>query len=77
MSLHIVADASPSTGCEISRILVVISKNGALHHIVLPGVTLGHGFMDLIDKVMAVLWAAWLIVGPSMAGLENFCRTMR
>ena len=77
ISLHIAADASPSTGCEILGILVDMFKYGVLHHIILPGVTLGHGFMDLIDKAMALLWAAWLITGPAMTGLENFCRAVR
>jgi hypothetical protein len=44
---------------------------------VFPGASLGHGFTSTVDKVMSFLWALWLMVGPSVATMEQFLLDVR
>jgi hypothetical protein len=77
-SVHMTADGSPNSGRDLFGILMdVFVSSGALHHRVLPGTSLGHGFMSVIDKCMSLLWSMWLIVGPLMSTLEDVLLSVR
>ena len=61
-SLHLYADCSPITGRELFAMVWDIFTNN-YHHRLLPGSTVAHGYQRVIDKVMALLWALWLVTG--------------
>ena len=73
-SIYLYADSSPITGMEIFGALFdlfLVSGVCKIGH-VLPGTVLGHGYVDTECKVMALLHVLWLVVGPTMLGLEMF-----
>ena len=70
-SCHLYADGSPVTGLEIQAMLVDFGyHDGTFERTILPAVLLGYGLTTALDKVLALLWALWLIVGPSMVTLQ-------
>lgn len=77
-SMNMYNDASPVTGAELAGILVDINfKDGTQERVVLPGSTLAYGHTDTISKGSAMLWAIWLIAGPSTDDVLWFCAQVR
>ena len=67
------SDASPVVGAEIQGMLVdFIHRDGSVRKTTLPGSTLQYSKCDAINKTLAFVWAAWLVCGPLLAGLEYF-----
>ena len=64
------ADSSPAAGIDIFAMIAEVWINGICRMLVLPGIVLGHGHGSALDKLMALLWALWLVCGPTVASLE-------
>jgi hypothetical protein len=43
----------------------------------MPGTSLGHGYTAALDKIMAFLWALWLVTGPLVSSMESFLLDVR
>ena len=76
-SIHMTADGSPNSGRDIFGILLDLFVWNRFYHRILPGTSLGHGFMAVVDKMMALLWAVWLCVGPDISNVERFLLDVR
>ena len=65
--IQVYTDASPVTGEELQGMLMDIHYNDGRpgRRATLPGATLFYGQFGAIAKTIAVLWAAFLICGPS------------
>lgn len=67
------SDASPVTGEEIQGMIVdVCKRNGKTRRVILPGATIFFSMQDAIMKVIAFVWAAWLLFGPDLFHFEFF-----
>ena len=64
------ADSSPAAGIDIFGMIAEIWIGNVRRMIVLPGLVLGHGHGSALDKTMSLLWALYLIAGPSVNSLE-------
>ena len=74
-SIHVYSDSSPVTGEELQGMVMdVFYTDEEFLRTVLPGCTLAYGNFDAVSKGMALVWAAWLVAGPSEAGLQYFFR---
>ena len=72
--IHLYSDASPVTGSEIQGMVVdVIFTDASMERFVCPGVNLAYGHTDTFSKGVSLLWAIWLIAGPSVDDLRWFC----
>ena len=70
-SIHLFSDASAVTGTEVQgMVLQFVYACGAVAESVLPAVSLAHGFYRFVDKVMAFVWALWLVAGPAAAAMR-------
>ena len=58
-------------------VIDVMFTDGSGRRLVLPGSTLGYGHTSTMDKAAALLWAMWLIAGPSLDDLDWFCDNVR
>ena len=68
------SDASPVVGTEIQGMVIdVIFHDGATERIILPGSTLAYCLADTVAKGIALLWAIFLVAGPSAQALRAFC----
>ena len=77
-SIHIYSDASPVVGSELQgMILDVMLTDGSLERLVLPGSTLAYGHTDSVSKGVALVWALWLIAGPTTDDLAWVCSKIR
>ena len=64
-SIHVFTDASPVTGTEIQgMILEIFFRTGEMQRRILPGISMQYGFNSVLDKVIALIWALWLVAGP-------------
>jgi len=71
VTLH--TDASPQSGSELQGMVAQVRKTDASHYLVtLPGASLPYGFMDVMSKSIALLWAIWLLCGPAEADVQYF-----
>ena len=70
----IYSDASPVVGVEIQDMVVdVVFHDGGFERIILPGSTLAYGSADTVAKGVALLWAIFLVAGPTPQALRTFC----
>ena len=70
----IYSDASPVAGAEIQGMVIdVMFVDGGFERIILPGTTLAYGLADTVSKAVALLWAIFLIAGPTPQALRTFC----
>ena len=77
-SIHIYSDASPVVGFELQgMVLDVVLRDGSMTRFILPGSTLAYGHQDTFAKGVALVWAMWLIAGPTEADLEYVCSKVR
>ena len=68
------SDASPVVGTEIQGMVVdVMFRDGAFERIILPGSTIAYDAAYTIGKGIALLWAIFLVAGPSTRSLTTFC----
>lgn len=68
--VNVYSDASPVVGTELQGMLLdLVFKDGTLTRLVLPGSTLAYGHTGTIDKGVALLWAFWLVAGPTVEDL--------
>ena len=58
-------------------ILDVMFKDESLERIVLPGSTLAYGHSDTLSKGVALLWALFLVAGPTEADVRLACDHVR
>ena len=78
LSIHMTADGSPNSGRDFFGVLMDVFLCGTqLHHRMLPGTSLGHGYMSVVDKGMAFLWSIWLIMGPLISSIEAVLCSIR
>ena len=72
-SIHLYSDSSPVTGEELQGMVMdVVRKDGTYSRGVLPGASLCYGAFGAIAKTMALVWAVFLVAGPSEAGMAYF-----
>jgi len=72
-SMHLFADGSPVTGHEVQGMLVDMCwASGAVTRRVLVAAGLTYGRCSAVDKLLALLWAAWLTAGPDEAAFLLF-----
>ena len=64
-SMHIFSDASPVTGTELQGMILQICLQTIILIRILPGVALHYGNAGVVHKAFALIWAIYLIVGPS------------
>lgn len=77
-AINVFSDASPVVGTELQGMLVdVVLTNGEVHRIILPGSTLAYGHTGTMGKGAALLWAIWLIAGPTADDVQWFCYNVR
>jgi hypothetical protein len=70
-SCHIYADGSPVASSEIQAMIIDFALfDGTIVRSTLPAVILGYCLTASIDKVLALLWALWLVVGPDAKYLQ-------
>ena len=72
-------DASPQVGLELlsgGYDTITNCDMSTLIRTEFPTTSLGHGHLSLKDRSFSMLWAVWLLVGPSMAALYAFCNTV-
>jgi hypothetical protein len=70
-------DSSPTTSEEFQGMLLDIArKDGDHRRITLPGATLFYGNYGALAKTMALLWACWLVAGPTLADMQYFLDKM-
>ena len=73
-SINIYSDASPVVGIELQGMIIDVNlHDGSMERITLPGSTLAFGFTDTLSKGVALLWAIWLVAGPSADDVRWFC----
>ena len=66
VSLHLFADGSPVTGYELQGMLVDFCfADGRIERRCLVAAALSYGRCSALDKLLAFLWAGWLMAGPS------------
>ena len=66
-SIHLHCDASPVTGEEILGMMYELCwRCGRKELLYLPGAVLAFGFTRAIDKGIALLYAIWLVSGPTI-----------
>jgi len=72
-SINCYSDASPVCGTEIQGMICdVCKKDKTVRRVTLPGATLCYGQTDAISKMMAFLWAVWLVFGPTEMHMRYF-----
>ena len=77
-SMHLYSDGSPVTGDELQgMILDVIFRDGSLEQMIFPGSTLAFGHTDTVSKGVALVWALWLVSGPTVDDLLWACSKVR
>ena len=77
-SINVYSDASPVVGEELQGMIVDINLyNGETTRLILPGSTLAYGHADTISKGVALVWALWLVAGPSADDVRWFCSLVR
>ena len=78
-AINVYCDASPVTGAELQGMIidVVFNDDREMERITLPGSTLAYGFTGTMSKGVALLWAIWLVAGPSTDELRWFCTNVR
>ena len=65
-AINLQTDASPVTGAELQGMVAeFIHRDKTVRQTILPGSTLHYGHCDAIAKAIALVWAVWLICGPS------------
>ena len=77
-SINVYSDASPVTGAELQGMVIDVNfKDGRMERIILPGSTLAYGHCSSLDKGIALIWAIWLVAGPSEDDVRWFCSMVR
>ena len=77
-AINVYCDASPVVGVELQGMLIdVVLKNGEVNRMVLPGSTLAYGRTGTMSKGVGLLWAIWLIAGPTAGDVAWFCHNVR
>ena len=72
-SIHLYSDASPVTGEELQGMVCeIVRTNGSTERTTLPGASLVYGGFNVVAKCIALVWAVWLVVGPTLDSLEYF-----
>lgn len=78
VSVHIFCDSSPQwRGVELFATTVDFVVDGVLHRRLAPLVSLNSAQLDRHGKLAALLWQAFLMVGPSFASMQDFCASVR
>jgi len=77
-SINAFSDSSPVVGVELQGMICdVVKRSGAVRRVHLPCATLVYGQTDAMSKMMAFLWAAWLVFGPTEAHMLYFVEHLR
>lgn len=77
-AINLYSDASPVVGVELQGMLCdILFKDGTTLRMILPGSTLAYGHTDTISKAVALVWAIWLVAGPTLEDLRFFCDHVR
>ena len=78
VAINVYSDASPVVGVELQGMLIdVVLKDGETIRLILPGSTLAYGRTDAISKGVALLWAIFLVAGPTADDIGWFCDNVR
>lgn len=78
LSVHIFCDAFPQwRGVELFATTIDIVVGGELFRRLAPLVSLSKAQLDQSGKLAAVLWQAFLMVGPTVESLSQFCGAVR
>ena len=73
-SINIYSDASPVVGEELQGMIIDVNlHDDSMHRMTLPGSTLAYGYQDTISKGVALIWALWLMAGPSADDIRWVC----
>jgi len=72
-SIRCYSDSSPVVGNEMQGMLCdFIHFDGSMRRTTLPGMTLHYGHYDAVNKVIAFVWAVWLMCGPTLTTMTYF-----
>ena len=73
VSIHIYSDSSPVTKEELQGMIMdIFYTDGEPRRVVLPGCTLSYGCFNVVSKAIALVWAVWLVAGPSEEAVQFF-----
>ena len=72
-SVTLYSDGSPVTGEELQGMVMDVCKRDGNHRrVTLPGATLFYGNMSAMSKGVTLLWACYLMAGPSFEAMSYF-----
>ena len=72
-AVNVYSDGSPVTGAELQGMIIDCHlKDDTMERITLPGCMLSYGLMNWVAKMMAFVWATFLVVGPDLPVLQYF-----
>ena len=73
LGITLYSDASPVTGEELQGMAMdVVYRDETITTSVMPGATLPYGQYGAFAKVVALVWAAWLVAGPTLKHMQYF-----
>jgi hypothetical protein len=71
--IAVYSDASPVVGAELQGMIAdVMYKDNSVERTTLPGSTLAYGHTDAVAKTMALVWAIFLVAGPTLKVMRYF-----
>ena len=77
-AMTVMSDASPVTGVELQALILVMHlENGDRRMCTMPGASLSYGHYDSLSKTGSLLYALWLLFGPTKASLRKALRLVR
>ena len=73
LGICIFSDASPVIGKELQGMVAeFLFKDGSMRRRTLPGSTMAYGHCDWVSKATALVWAVFLIAGPTLEWMQLF-----
>ena len=69
-SMHAFSDGSPVTGREVQGMALELVMLNSVEVFILPGVQLAYGEHSLAGKMLAFVWALFLLIGPNLQILQ-------
>ena len=78
LGICLFSDASPVIGRELQGMVAeFLFKDGSMRRRTLPGLIMSHGHCDWVSKAMALVWAVFLIAGPTLDSMYFFFDNVR
>ena len=71
--ITLMSDSSPTTGEEIQgQVVDYVRRRGGHRRTTLPGVSISYSHCNAVNKTVGLLWAIWLVAGPSLVSMQYF-----